>query len=167
MAKLPTDIKALARVHTETALRVLADLSLNAIDEPKTSVSGDFYIYAILDGCGAVAYIGKGSGNRFASQKRRFGFDGRIIKRCKDEDAAYRDEVKFIKRFNPPLNKNCGGAGGVSGKGSTKEERLMNRIGVRAYAARILVWAYFHPNKELSSQVPHEKIDEIRQVAYG
>jgi len=33
MAKLPTDIKALARVHTESALRVLASI-MNTIDAP-------------------------------------------------------------------------------------------------------------------------------------
>lgn len=36
MAKLPTDIKALARVHTESALRVLSSI-MNTIDAPPSA----------------------------------------------------------------------------------------------------------------------------------
>lgn len=128
---------------------------------------GEFYIYRIFGQMGETLYIGKGCGNRLRVQKRKFGCDGEILQRYRSEAAAYKAEVRLIKRFDPPLNKNLGGAGGCAGKGSNATMRLIKRIGTRAYAARILLWCYHHPNDELHKLVDHRKYDQIRRIAYG
>lgn len=85
---------------------------------------GRFYIYVFWYRDGNLAYIGKGSGDRFRNQKRRLRrisfVDGRIVWRHDDEDKAYRFERRLIYRHQPPLNRRSGGTGGRYGVGSRK-----------------------------------------------
>ncbi len=162
------ELRDLARQHTGSAIAVLSDMATGP-DLPKPAPepigSGFFYIYRIFGLGNETLYIGKGSGARLAQQKRRFGFDGEIIHHCKDEATAFRQETRYINKLNPPLNQNRGGGGGFAGRGSSKEEKLMNRIGTKAYAARILYWASQQPH--LSAYVDSSKIEDFRTAGYG
>lgn len=164
------EVVKLARSYTPKIVGYFEDMASKPdlqLKKPPIHGEGAFYIYRIFGYWGETLYIGKGSGRRLASQKRKFGCDGEIIYRCRDEKSAYRAEVRFIKKLKPSLNKNGGGLGGYTGRGMTADERLMKQIGTRAFAARILLWCYHHPNDEIHKLIDHTKYDEYRQVAYG
>lgn len=120
-----------------------------------------FYVYEIINLSGETIYVGKGSGRRLRNQVKNFNFNGCEIARFKKESDAYAFEVQKIAEIKPVLNKHVGGNGS---KVTIKRERkqswqiLIDRIGTRAYAARLLLaFCVADPSK----------IDEIRQVAYG
>jgi len=121
-----------------------------------------FYVYEILGEHGNVIYVGKGSGSRMATSKRhRNGAQAREVARFLNEEDAYQFEIKHIAVETPILNKHHGGNGSRVGmhKGCTlnKSDRLMARIGTRAYSARMLV-SYYLTFKYLSSKVDKESI---------
>lgn len=75
-----------------------------------------FYVYRILGEMGETVYIGKGTGRRLQTQKRRFMSDGEVIETYSTERQAYFAEKKLIAKHNPPLNRCGGGGGGIYGK---------------------------------------------------
>lgn len=125
-----------------------------------------FYVYALFNGV-VCEYVGKGSGRRLDVQKRKFGLEGRIIKRIQNEKEAYSYERKMIAELKPTLNKHPGG----NGSKATPEtkyrkdafDRLIDKIGTRAYAARILL----RINLVNPSLVDQSKIEMFREAAYG
>lgn len=121
-----------------------------------------FYVYEIVDG-ETVKYIGKGSGTRLAVQVRKFGLEGREVARFKREEDAYAFEVLRIAEVSPHLNKCAGGNGSrVTVKRDRKDAwtREVERIGTRAYAARLIL-AFGQ------SFVAKSKLEDIRRIAYG
>jgi hypothetical protein len=123
-----------------------------------------FYVYKLIDDCGVVQYVGKGSGYRLRAQQRRYGLQGEVIERFTKERDAYKAEVRWIASLAPPLNKHPGGNGSWAIKRrehKTKEMREIERIGTRAYAARILL------RFDRSLYSDPSKLEAIRQVAYG
>lgn len=118
-----------------------------------------FYVYELFTADG-VQYVGKGSGRRLDVQKKKFSMDGRNVSEFGKERDAYAFEVQHIASVKPPMNRCKGGNGCTVQKKrevKTAFERLYERIGSRAMAAR-LVLAY----GPLSS-----KTDAIREIAYG
>ena len=127
---------------------------------------GKFYVYAIKDEEGAIVYIGKGSGRRFEVQKKNFKLFGEILETFASERLAYAKEVELISLHKPSLNKCKGGNGcTVTKKRLVKQdyEKLIERIGSRAYAARLLL-SY---NKMNPKVIDQSKVDLFREVAYG
>lgn len=126
-----------------------------------------FYVYTFSDEGGTV-YVGKGSGKRFAHQCRRFfPAHGEIVERFSCEDRAYRAERKYIADMNPRVNVHPGGNGSRTTpqrkERMGKFEKLIGKIGTRAYAARILLAvAKVRPDLVCAS-----KVEDIRLVAYG
>lgn len=109
-------------------------------------------------------YVGKGSTNRLAAQKRNFGLDGHEVARFKRESDAYAYEVQRIATVKPALNKHVGGNGSkaaVKVVRLTKFEKLCNELGTRKVAARLWLLYARESNADMS------KVDEIRSVAYG
>jgi hypothetical protein len=125
-----------------------------------------FYVYAIKNEQGSIVYIGKGSGRRFEVQKKNFKLSGEILETFASEKLAYAKEVEFISLHKPSLNKCKGGNGcAATKKRIVKQdyEKLIERIGSRACAARLLL-SY---NKVNPSLIDQSKVDEFREVAYG
>ena len=123
-----------------------------------------FYVYEITDQSGAVIYVGKGSGRRMAASRRdRSGAGCHEVARFKREADAYAHEVERIASHSGLLNKHKGGNGSKATPALRHRkqawEKEIERIGTRAYAARILLrYAYmFAPSK----------VEEFRRVAYG
>jgi hypothetical protein len=128
MAKTPTNIRSLARAHTETAIRTLATIAANKsapypsrvqaateilnrgygalVDPTKFEpVRGPkYYVYSIHDEDGRITYIGKGSGYRHMNSARRLNGWPRIRAEFADEVAALKFEARLIKRFKPLFN---------------------------------------------------------------
>jgi HEAT repeat protein len=125
-SKLPTDVKALARVHTEDAIRVLAQI-MNDPSAPTTArataaaylvsrVEGKakspaklipdnrtYYVYSVhLDG--RLLYIGKGTGKRRLVSAERLGGISRIRAIFDSETKALLFEARLIRRFRPIWN---------------------------------------------------------------
>lgn len=125
-------------------------------------VSKKFYVYELVDDQGKVAYVGKGSGRRLIVQKAKHLMDGRVVASFAVEADAYAYEVKHIAKMVPYLNKCKGGNGcTVTVKRVVKQpwERLMQKIGTQAYAARLLL-AFGAPDPSI--------VGELRKVAaYG
>lgn len=123
-----------------------------------------FYVYEIIDDQERIAYVGKGSGQRLRIQCSKFKMAGREVARFKRERDAYAFEIKHIASSKPYLNKHPGGNGSASKRTRRSNfEILMDKIGTRAMAARILL--------DVHRVAPHlidtSKLDLIRQVAYG
>jgi hypothetical protein len=121
-----------------------------------------YYVYELIDEAGSVQYVGKGSGRRLQTQKRKFGLAGRVIEWFKSEKAAYAYEVKAIAEKCPPLNKAKGGNGSRAQKIIRRRlawELEMERIGTRAYAARLLM--------KFCLFTDASKLEAVRRVAYG
>ena len=125
-----------------------------------------FYVYAIKNEQGSIVYIGKGSGRRFEVQKKNFKLSGEILETFATEKLAYAKEVEFISLHKPSLNKCKGGNGCTATKKRIVKqdyEKLIERIGSRACAARLLL-SY---NKVNPSLIDQSKVDLFRKVAYG
>jgi hypothetical protein len=125
-----------------------------------------FYVYAIKNEQGSIVYIGKGSGRRFEVQKKNFNLSGEILETFASEKLAYAKEIEFISLHKPSLNKCKGGNGCTATKKRIVKqdyEKLIDRIGSRAFAARLLL-AY---NKVNPKMVDQSKVDLFREVAYG
>lgn len=119
-----------------------------------------FYVYEILNADRDVIYVGKGSNSRMsASLRYREGTEAREVARFYDEEDAYDFEIERIAFINPILNKHAGGNGGRAGKGAKvdAQTRLMNKIGTKAYAARMLI-GYYQAFKYITSKIDGEKI---------
>lgn len=97
--------------HTARARAVAECLVDHLLDGQCPNSRWQFYVYHLLDGAGTVAYVGKGSGDRLAHQKRRFGLSGHEVARFKDEIDALAFESAQIEDLKPHLNKNMGSAG--------------------------------------------------------
>ena len=125
-----------------------------------------FYVYAIKNEEGSIVYIGKGSGRRFEVQKKNFELSGEILETFASEKLAYEKEVEFISLHKPSLNTCKGGNGCTATKrriGKQDYEKLIERIGSRACAARLLL-SY---NKVNPKMIDQSKVDLFREVAYG
>lgn len=126
---------------------------------PRETQSKAFYVYRIFDLTETV-YIGKGSGRRFQAQKRKFARDGEIMAYFDKEFQAFAYEIEMIAKFKPSQNKHKGGIGGNLGhKSKTKEERDIEIMGTRKYAAIMLL------RFDLSPYLSAAQIDNIRQIA--
>lgn len=120
-----------------------------------------FYVYRILGEMGETVYIGKGTGRRLQTQKRRFGADGEILEWCSTDKAAFRRERELISQYNPPLNKCSGGNGGtrgmkVSGVAPLFEglARLIRRLGGLELSVREYLVALI---QEIAAKIGHAK----------
>ena len=110
MAKLPTDIKALARAHTADAIRVLAEVMndpsapttarataaaylisrVDGVSKPYAKLVPDgraYYVYSVHVE-GRLIYIGKGTGNRRHNSAQRLNGISRIRAIFKSEAEA-------------------------------------------------------------------------------
>jgi hypothetical protein len=127
-----------------------------------------FYVYAIMDG-NAVFYVGKGSGNRLKCQERNFGLPGKILEKCSWEDKAFRRERYWIDKLKPIQNISLGGGGGRSKKPrrrlrKTKEDLLIEEIGLRAHVARFLLSKIDHRNCH-KFDIPPSTVTKWREIA--
>lgn len=126
----------------------------------KTAKPWQFYVYAIVDSLGSVAYVGKGSTNRLRSQLSRFKMAGHEIARFQKESHAYDFERQAIAEHAPKLNRCRGGNGGRMHPHSpgrpTNEHRLMDLLGLRRYVAKALL------AMDLSSFMPKSEIEALR-----
>lgn len=127
------------------------------------------YVYRIFDGCETV-YVGKGSGRRLETQKRRFNLDGEVIERDLNDDAAFARERHWIKQLMPSANVSPGGNGGRTV--ARPKPRLdksfaeIARVGQRRYAARFLLTRLSEVNCSRYG-VSKVDIDRLREVANG
>jgi len=140
------------------------------LHDEKTKSDWRFYVYDILDCEGNPIYVGKGSGcRRKVSERYRGGASSIEAARFFDEEDAYRYEIERIADINPMLNKHIGGNGARCSVVKTKkikidaQTRLMNKIGTRAYAARMLL-SYYNAYKYLESKV--DRKNEILKKCY-
>lgn len=122
-----------------------------------------FYVYRFIDDNGIVAYVGKGSGERFSVQFRKLNMTGDIISWHSIEKSAYAEEVKAIARLKPYMNK-CKGGNGPMATPAKRVPRdkfyvLCDKIGTRAVAARICL--------SYSYMFDVSKIEPLRKIAYG
>lgn len=124
-----------------------------------TKRNARFYVYQLNFGTGECAYIGKGSGNRLAVQKRSKALEGFEIARFWSEAESYAFERQAIADRNPALNRHPGGNGCRASrpKRDSKLFREIEKVGTRKYAARLLLkWLHL---------VDPSKVDLIRAVA--
>jgi hypothetical protein len=101
-----------------------------------------WYVYAVRLAEGAIAYIGKGSGNRHKASAKRVGGEVEILQRFTSERQAFKAEKALIATHNPPFNKTGGGDGGRSRRRIARQPKWVkeiNEIGVQRYAARFLL----------------------------
>jgi hypothetical protein len=69
-----------------------------------------WYVYAVHVQ-GKLAYIGKGTKQRYLISARRCNGIGGILQSFNSEKQALNSERRLIAQFNPPLNKTKGGEG--------------------------------------------------------
>lgn len=137
-----------------------------------------FYTYAVTNDDGEIIYIGKGSGRRrLVSEKR--GVCSHEVARFKREKDAYKHECELIAEYAPIQNKHPGGNGSrcqVERYRKTKEDREIERLGTRRYAARMIINKYLAFNilrsKEYYPDCLIETMDNLNiaklyEVAYG
>jgi len=118
------------------------------------------YVYELTEPCGRVVYVGKGSGHRLKRQCSRTGLLGRIVSEHKTDKDAYRAEVARIAEMRPERNRLRGGNGPRTRARLPLWYREIERVGVRVYAARLLL-------KLAPHLIDPSKVDVIRQVARG
>lgn len=122
-----------------------------------------FYVYRLFDG-ETTLYVGKGSGRRLCTQMRRHNCSGEILERFKDERAAYQYEIKLIAELAPRWNIHKGGNGSCAQKKPPRRkygwELEMHRVGIRVYAARLLL-----RKAGLPFYLSREKIAGLRLIA--
>jgi hypothetical protein len=125
-----------------------------------------FYVYKLYEVPEVILYVGKGSGRRLKAQMRRHRLNGEVIKEFRCERDAFQFERKMIAAAMPELNKSPGGNGGTvrtkrRTPRKTADEKLMDKIGTRVYAARMLL------RFDLKGLVDRGTFQRIREVAYG
>ena len=128
-----------------------------------------FYVYEILDHKGTVVYVGKGSGRRVdVSMRARNGSASRKVALFKRERDAYAYEVEHIAEVSPVLNKIAGGNGPrcqVVKTRKSKEEREIEAVGTRVYAARYLLQKIKAINElRLIAGYPQDLLDTIDRI---
>lgn len=124
-----------------------------------------FYVYCFTDAEGCL-YVGKGSGRRFATQRRRFGCDGKIIERFTSERKAYEAERRYIAQLQPRANVHPGGNGARSVRRVTRKDawtRAYGAVGPRRFSALLLLAC----ERAQPGILAQSKVDAIRQVAHG
>jgi len=126
-----------------------------------------FYVYALMRD-DVIVYIGKGSGDRLKSQRRRYKCDGHEIARFKREDDAYTFERHAITEHCPELNCHPGGNGSrvqpikesaalaKQRRESERDYREMHEMGTRRWTAKFLL------SLDLSRVYEPSKVDEVR-----
>lgn len=148
-----------------------------------------FYVYAIMDGP-TVLYVGKGSGYRANASARKNGGKAVILERFKNESEAFRREVDLIAELLPQNNLCAGGNGGrvapadpnalpkmLHGvvtkaqwlrhlKQDRDERALVEKVGLRKYAAQFLCRKLDHSNCEKWG-VSKVDMSRLREVAHG
>jgi hypothetical protein len=129
--------------------------------DEKMSNLGKSYVYRIFD-LGGTVYIGKGTGNRLANQKRKFGLSGEVICYCDTEAKAFAKEIELIRKFKPYLNKHPGGNGSWQDK-TPKWVREIEAMGTRKYAARMLLRFGF---ENLSKYLSGVQIENLWQIGF-
>jgi hypothetical protein len=126
-----------------------------------------FYVYELTAEDGSIAYVGKGSGCRLASQRYRYKLSGREVARFHTEQHAYDFEREHIKEQSPNLNKHPGGNGSLAipkkapRVRKTQWEKEFERLGSRRFAARLCL---IHAPR---LGIPLSNIDSLRLIAYG
>ena len=131
-----------------------------------------FYVYDVLDECGSLIYVGKGSGNRMiVSMRARKGSTCKIVESFSKERDAYAFEVKRIAELCPPLNIAKGGNGAKAAKTINKLPlwaKRMEEIGSRKYAARLWLNCLESSIKSGCKFLgDSSKLEYVRLVAYG
>lgn len=125
-----------------------------------------FYVYAITDGA-CVLYVGKGSGRRDKVSARQRGGVASILERFCDEKSAYEAEVKWIAKLKPEMNSLAGGNGPRAKRRRVerkpKWQKDMEAIGLRAYAARLLLGC----ERSVRGTLDPSKIDGLRKISNG
>lgn len=124
-----------------------------------------WYVYQFFSGDGVCVYVGKGCGDRFKTQQKRFAeFIGFISASFREEAAALAHEKSLIITLAPQCNKALMPIKAEPWKyrnlPDDKDFQLWcSIIGTRAMAARVLL--------AFRSAVDPSKLDAIRRVAYG
>jgi len=134
-----------------------------------------YYVYQFFSGDVCV-YVGKGSGNRFSAQSRRFSeFRGEIVKRFNDEKEALSYERGLIKKLTPSHNKAQNSGMSEPWKYSIvpKSDRdfyaWCSVIGTKEMAARVVLskpWSYLRKiDVNINGLV--SKVENFCGVYYG
>lgn len=81
-----------------------------------------WYVYRVnLNG--VLAYIGKGSKDRFLTSARRLGGIAGILESFPKESQALKREIELIAQFNPLFNRSKGGEGKTHSREWSDERR--------------------------------------------
>jgi hypothetical protein len=126
--KTPTQIRAKARAHAETALKILAEIMADPSAPQGVRVAAasqilnrgfcalapdhikfvpdrrEHYVYSIHNQRGRLVYIGKGVGRRSFNSARRLGGNPRIRAVFATPKQALAFEARLIRRFKPEHN---------------------------------------------------------------
>jgi hypothetical protein len=120
-----------------------------------------FYVYALVRD-GVTTYVGKGSGRRMSTSKRRYGLGGHEVARFMRERDAYDFEIKLIAETKPALNRNRGGGGP---RRHRRRERSLPPVSRQEVAWRMLndpyIWRHVRVHSSPSS------IEALREIANG
>lgn len=136
-------------------------------DEAVAAKRGVFYVYKLYNCPDVVLYVGKGSGRRLKEQMRRFRLMGEVVREFICERKAFQYERELIEAAKPELNKSPGGNGGwvrykkPKTPRKTAEEKEMDRVGTRVYAARMLL------RFDLRGIIDRGTYQRIKEVALG
>jgi hypothetical protein len=128
MAKASVAIRSKARLHTDAAIRVLAEVmndpSAPSIARVKAATqllnrglgalakdhqrfipdNRNYYVYSVHDKSGHLIYVGKGCGRRSMQSAKRLGGKPKIRAIFSSEKQALAFEERLIKRFRPISN---------------------------------------------------------------
>jgi hypothetical protein len=134
-----------------------------------------FYVYQFFCGDKCV-YVGKGSGNRFKTQCKKFkGYEGKIIACMFSEQKALDLEKELIFSLCPPFNKAMN-----DGKGEPWKYKIVpdanndfyvwcNALGTRQMALRILLSRDWNSLKKFGIDIKEllSKLDPFCEVLRG